>query len=339
MNNNDSFIQKFLSVINNSNKVLVAAHPSADMDSIGSTLAMYEICKILTNNNVSVVPLVWEKSDLMNYSLDDMSDLIVYDIKYFNIKEFDVVILLDIGDMQRLPIYKDIINSNIKIVVIDHHINSCAKQKGRIDLMLNYVCRSTTKMLYNEFVLSKVVKMNKRLANQILFGLYGDTEYFTDTGIRPDDLRLIADLIEAGADLDNLIVFTHRSKSINKLKLYARLLNFVQIDQKFAFCILSYNDIQLIYSEFGIKPDKHDILDTLRSIEGVDFGIAIFEPTPNFLTASLKSRTNKYNLEKFASHFGGGGHAISAAFRFNTDNFERDVEKILTFLRSETSTS
>ena len=307
------------------------------MDSIGSTLAMYEICKILTNNNVSIVPLVWEKSDLMSYSLDGMSDLVVYDSKCFNIKDFDVVILLDIGDMQRLPVLNDILDSNAKIIVIDHHINSCSKHRDKITLLLNYYCRSTTKMLYNEFVNTNIVQINKTIASQILFGLYGDTEYLSDTGITSDDFRLIAYLIEAGANFDSLVLFTHRFKNINKLKLYSRLINFIQIDKKFAFCVLDYKNIESIYLELGIKPDKHDILDTLRSIDGTDFGIAIFEPTPNFLTASLKSRTNKYNLEKFASHFGGGGHAISAAFRFNTNDFDRDVEKILAFLRSETT--
>ncbi|MCS7317839.1 MAG: DHH family phosphoesterase [Candidatus Dojkabacteria bacterium] len=341
---NNYYIQQVFDVIKKSRKIAISGHIDADLDSIGSTLAMYEICLQIANKHnkeITVLPIAWEKSEILDSNLPHVDKVMVLNQENIEqnsiINNIDLMILVDIGTFQRAPITKLLnINRQILTIVIDHHIDSCINHLKDINLMINYVSRSTTKIIYKEFLESKnnILKCTRSLAHNILAGICGDTDFLSDTNITSNDFKIVAKLLDLGANFDDLIIKFKRSVSLKKIKAKSIGILDIKIQDKYAYCALCYEKILEIELLTGYKLEKHDIVNEMRCIENIDFGIVILEKNKNFLTASLRSRTNDVDVEKIAKHFGGGGHKTSAAFRFETKNFIKSVEEIINFCNS-----
>jgi phosphoesterase RecJ-like protein len=336
----DLKFQQMLQLIQESKKIAISGHIGADLDSIGSTLAMYEICDQVLKQigkEAEILPIIWEQNDLLRLQLPYKDKLIICEVNNLyddsRLKNVDLFILLDLGEFKRSPITNLIKGHSSKVIVIDHHVDSCLSDINKVDLMINYHARSTATMIYKELVEpNSGLSLTKSLAQNLLAGIYGDTDYLSDVDIESSDFRIISRLIDAGADLNMLVIHLNRSLSLNKMKAVGQGLNEVQIQNNFALCVLDYAKLTQLKLNTGYILQKHDILDEIRRLDGIDFAIVIFETEQGFLTASLKSRTGNIDLEKIARHFGGGGHRIASAFRFETKNFRKSVSEVLHFL-------
>lgn len=332
--------QQIIRLIQKSRKIAISGHLGADLDSIGSTLAIYEICNQILKQigkTAEILPIIWEGNELLKLNLPDIDKLIICDGNNLEsdsrLKDIGLFMLLDLGEFKRSPITNLIKDKNTKVIVIDHHVDSCLSDVEKVDVMINYRARSTATMIYKELVESNSeLSLSRSLAQNLLAGIYGDTDYLSDVDIDSSDFKMISRLMDAGADLNMLVNDLNRSLSLNKMKAVGQGLIKVQIQNNFAFCVLNYAKLTEIKLSTSYALQKHDILDEIRRIDGVDFAIVIFEPEEGFLTASLKSRTGNIDLEKIARHFGGGGHRIASAFRFETKNFDKSVDEILDFL-------
>lgn len=332
--------QQIIRLIQESRKIAIAGHLGADLDSIGSTLAMYEICNqvlVTAKREVEILPVIWEENELLKLDLPNIDKLIICHGNNVEsdsrLKDIDLFILLDLGEFKRSPITNLIKDKNTKVIVIDHHVDSCLNDIEKVDVMINYRARATATMIYKELIDADTgLSLNKSIAQNLLAGIYGDTDYLSDVDIESSDFKMISRFMDAGADLNMLVIDLNRSLSLNKMKAVGLGLIEVQIQNNYAFCVLNYTKFTEIKLSTGYTLQKHDILDEIRRIDGVDFAIVIFEPEEGFLTASLKSRTGNIDLEKIARHFGGGGHRIASAFRFETKIFDKSVSEILDFL-------
>lgn len=335
MNNNRNII---IQEVRKAKKILITGHIGADLDSLGSTLAMFGICKTFSKKS-EIIPLIWEELQYKNLKLPYLEELKIVDKDNTNnslFEDTDLAIFVDTGELHRSPLHTFVKENKIKTIVIDHHIDSCKQDIDKIFLLINYPSRSTTKMIYNEFFSKNNSTLTYEIGQNILAGIYGDTEFLTDVNITPDDFKLIQTLQEKGCNLNQLVLSIQRSKSIGKLKSISKcLLNYTKIiNNQYAVCIVNHNDLKNLEKEFNYKLTKQDVLDEIRNIEGIDFAIVILEQKENFLSASLKSRTDRVDLQKIASHYGGGGHKTSSAFRFDTNDFNKSVYEIISYINN-----
>ena len=101
-------------------------------------------------------------------------------------------------------------------------------------------------------------------------GLVTDTGRFQYSNTTPKALRLAAELVEAGADLQRVFQGVYESMQFAKLKLLARALDRAALYED-GRVVVSY----LVRSDFGevgaVEPYSEGIIDVLRAVEGAEF--------------------------------------------------------------------
>jgi len=139
--------------------------------------------------------------------------------------KYDLIITLDTPDLESLgKIYDE--NTDlfyrIPVINIDHHANN--EEFGQI----NYVeltAVSTTEILYSLFNNYAPDSLDENIATCLLAGMISKTRSFKTPNITPQALTIAAQLISAGADREKIVNNLYRSRPINVLKLWGRVLS------------------------------------------------------------------------------------------------------------------
>ena len=159
-----------------------------------------------------------------------------------------------------------------------------------------------------------------------------DTGRFQYANTTPKALRLAADLLEAGADIQRIFQGVYESMQFAKVKLLARALDRAALYEE-GRVVVSY----LLRSDFGevgaVEPYSEGIIDVLRAVEGAELAALIREPPRDGSPArkiSLRSSTDRVDVSAIARKSGGGGHRQAAGF-----SSDLSIEEITAFIVSE----
>jgi len=156
---------------------------------------------------------------------------------------------------------------------IDHHHDN--SRFG--DLNLIVADASSTSEIMRDLFRELGVEVTPEIAEPLYIALVTDTGRFQYSNTTPKSLRLAAELIEAGADVQRVFQGVYESVEFPKLKLLARALERAQ----------SFDDGRLVVSyllkaDFGEvgaqEPYSEGIIDYLRSVEGAEMVALIRQP-------------------------------------------------------------
>ena len=147
------------------------------------------------------------------------------------------------------------------------------------------------------------------IANLLYIAVTTDTGCFRYKNTTPQTLRVGADLLEAGADVDlNRILFMKKSRS--RLLLESGMiagLRFFQNDEASLATVTREDLVRCGVTE----ADLEDIASVAGSVEGVELSITLREVGDGEWKVSL--RTGQYgNASYICAEFGGGGHGMAA---------------------------
>jgi len=187
--------EKLLEAIKKADKILVTSHINPDIDAVCSCISVYWILKSLQKKNVDisleedVLPLSKEFLD----GIDKIQNVQLSKI----IENYDMVFFLDSNTSKRFSRFPFEVNSNTKIVHIDHHASGA-------DLAVNFdftdsSCSSTCEMIYRVF--NDVIDFSPMVAKAVLAGIFNDSQAFTTKEVTKKTFEIIADLIGKGAKL------------------------------------------------------------------------------------------------------------------------------------------
>ena len=107
-------VKEIFNLIKNSHNICIAGHKAPDGDCIGSVMALYEFLKPL-NKELTVCI---DGSIPYNYKTFVDEELIAKEL--YN-KQFDLLVVLDCSDKERLGKFKDVFDYAKKSICIDHH--------------------------------------------------------------------------------------------------------------------------------------------------------------------------------------------------------------------------
>jgi len=314
--------QEILSEIKKAKKVLVNCHFNPDPDSIGSALAMYRVLEKSRKDAKIVCP-----SSEIDNSLNFLSDFGKIrkglDFSSFDFSKYDLFITLDSSSWEMVSGLKDFVKPTIKVIVIDHHItnNLC----GDINIVDPKVT-STAEILYLIFCDWKV-DIDEKIANYLLAGIIGDTGAFSFPNSGKETLRIAADLIDEGANKDEILQHLYRTKPFGLFKFYGEALRNIKLDKKgrFVWVAVPYK----IYKRFGFPLAKESLANLFAQVvDGTDFGFVIVEREPQKVSVSFRSRTG-IDTSKIAKELGGGGHRLASGAKIEGLSFKDAVDKIL----------
>ncbi|MFA4941621.1 MAG: DHH family phosphoesterase [Patescibacteria group bacterium] len=176
--------------------------------------------------------------------------------------KYDLIITLDSPDMESLgKIYDNDTEFFYKtpIINIDHHSDN--EEFGQINLVeLNAV--STSEILFSLFDSYSREMIDEDIATCLLTGIIYKTKSFKTSNITPNTLMSTSQLISMGAKREEIVNRLYRSRSLNVLKLWGRVLARLSgtLDNKLVWSTLSH--IDFIKTETN-KDDLNDVIDEL----------------------------------------------------------------------------
>ena len=184
------------------------------------------------------------------------------------------------------------------VVNVDHHHDNT--RFGTANLVAAEAS-STAELLADVFT-GLGVTLTPAIAEALYAGLVTDTGRFQYANTTPKALRLAADLLEAGADLQRVFQGVYESMEFAKVKLLARALDRAALHEQ-GRVVVSY----LVRSDFtevgAVEPYSEGIIDVLRAVEGAELAALIREPPRGGSPArkvSLRSSTDRVDVSAIA---------------------------------------
>jgi len=279
-------------------KIGIGGHIRPDGDCVGSCLALYQyLTKCLPDTYIKV--FLEKPSDIFG----EIKGFDEIDSTFQEDTVFDVFFVLD-SSSDRMGRAKKYFDSARKTVNIDHHVSNCGC--GTV----NYISPdtgSTGELIYD---LIDGAYMDHDIAKAIYIGMIHDMGIFQYSSTTPESLEKAARLMRFGIDFPRIIEETFYQKTYVQTQVVGRALmeSVLFMDGKCVFSCLDRKTMEF----YGIQStDLEGIVNHLRYIKGVDCAIFLFQIQSGEYKISMRS-SNRIDVAKVASFFGGGGHARAA---------------------------
>lgn len=293
------------------NKIVILTHYNPDGDAIGSTLGLKHYLRakgieadVVTPNDFPKF-LKWmpdaKKCIIGEYKRKVAADLI---------READVIFCLDFNSPARIGILGEwLTKAKAKKILIDHHQQPEAFDYVYSDTIIPATCQ----MVYHFIeAMGDEGLVNKDIADCLYTGIMTDTGGFRFRSTSADTHRIVAHLIENGADPSIITSNTWDTNTISRMRLLALILGRIEVvnDGKVAVMYLTRTELQ----EYGFqKGDTEGFVNYGLSIAGVRMSAFFMEDLyEDFIKISFRSKDD-VDVNQFSrKYFQGGGH-INAA--------------------------
>lgn len=221
--------------------------------------------------------------------------------------EADLLVVLDISVTERLGRLEEHVRRiALPTLIIDHH--------GGAVTIRGFDLRDTAAAATGVLIYELLERWGAELTPDIATALYAAIAYDTG-GFRYSNTgesvhRIAAELIRRGARALEVNHHLFESVSLPRMRLLARALDrfYLSPNGRVASVVLPVKEIE---DARATPEDVDGIVETLRSIEGVEVAILVKEVGREATKVSLRS-SGPYDVAGFASRYGGGGHRNAA---------------------------
>ncbi len=289
-------------------RIGISGHVRPDGDCVGSCLALFRyLSRELPG---AAVKVFLEKPAEVFQEIEGFEKI---DWEFPEEPQFDVFFALDtvperMGDAERY------FRGAGKTVNIDHHVSN--EGGGDVNVIRPQI-GSTCEVLLD---LMERERIDAGIAKALYIGMIHDTGVFQYSNTTPETLQKAAFLIGFGFDFPRLIEETFYQRTYRQTQLLGRaLLESVRfLDGR---CVVSVLDQSVLDLYQAGPQDLDGIVNQLRNIKGVDCAVFLHQTGPREYKASLRS-TERVDVARIASHFGGGGHVRAAGCTLEGDGRE-----------------
>lgn len=216
--------------------------------------------------------------------------------------KFDLIIALDSPDLESLGrIYDNDTEFFYKtpIINIDHHSNN--EEYGQINFV-ELTAVSSTEILFSLFESYSRELIDEDIATCLLTGIISKTKSFKTPNITPRTLLTTSQLISMGARREEIVNHLYRSRSLNVLKLWGRILARLSGTQDNSFVWSTLSRVDFIKTDSG-EDDLYDVVDELIiSIPQAKIIALIYEKEPNktnVIIFSIKNINSKELIKEY----------------------------------------
>ncbi len=223
----------------------------------------------------------------------------------------DVVVSCDTAAASRLGTARPVLDRAGTVVVVDHH----AVGDGFGDIRVVDEQASCTGVLALRLIDALGVTVTPGIAAAVYLALLTDTGRFSFASTTPEDHRVAARLLEAGADHTAVARAVYDSASRGYLDLVGVVTGRAQITDDVVASWVTQEDL----SRTGTGEHEPDgLIDLLRKVDGVDVTCFLRQTTAGTWRSSLRSR-GAVDVAEIAHGLGGGGHRMAAGFTGHGD--------------------
>ena len=301
-------------MVKSAESIAIGGHVRPDGDCVGSCLGVYlYLKKHFPDKQIHVylesIPEIFQflkgSEDILHEIPED--------------KIYDLFILLDCGDAQRLGFSAPLYENAKASFCIDHHVsNQAFATKNYIEPEASSTCELVYHLLGSD-------QISEEIAECLYVGIVHDTGVFRHSCTHPSTMCVAADLMEKGIDFTKIITETFDEKTFaqNQIMGYV-LVNAIQFLEGRG--VASYVDLEKM-AEYRVQTKQLDgIVNQLKLTKGADLAVFMYELEKGFYKVSLRS-TEAVDVSRLSQIFGGGGHARAAGFSIS-GTFAEILEKV-----------
>jgi bifunctional oligoribonuclease and PAP phosphatase NrnA len=320
-------IQEIANLLATPKRIAIIPHRNPDGDAMGSTLALYHFLKKMNQNPVVIAPNNFP--DFLSW-MPASNEVLIFENDKENttkiLEEAEIIFTLDFNALHRSGDAMELFLSKLQtiFVMIDHHQAPDSYAKYTYS-DTNF--GSTCEMVYN-FIsfLDKKELLDKNIATCIYTGILTDSGGFKFPKTTPATHKIVAELIELGAENTNIPNLIFDNNSFNSLQLLGKALMNMKVKTKKRTAYTSLSQAELDRYHYK-KGDTEGIVNYGLSIKNIIFAAIFIEHAEeNMIKISFRSQGN-FDVNQFArEHFSGGGH-INAAGGKSLESLEKTIEK------------
>lgn len=311
-------MKKIIDKIKSEKRILIVSHKRPDGDSIGSQigliLALKKIKKDVFCLNEDEVP--------ENFLFLKGSEFIRKEIPLQ--KKFNLIITLDMSDLtrpgERIEKYlQELLQQNSFFINIDHHDSN--KNFGH-ENFIDVYSSSTAEIVFK--LLKKMrIKFDRNISNALYTGIVSDTGNFMFENTNAETFKIASKLINDGAERQKISNEVFMSRPFAKVKLISRVIDRISFIDDKVYSFIKLSD----FDELNAKKEYTDgIVNELLKIKGVGFAVLLTEEEGT-IRISFRSKIEKYNADRFARKFNGGGHYYAAGGK-SKDTLEKTIQNL-----------
>ena len=296
-------IDRILEGLRDSRTVCVTGHIRPDGDCVGSQLGL-TLALLGAGKNVAC----WNEDRMpQKYEFLDPDRLFQQPRPG---QKFDCVIAADCASFERLGAVGPCIARRKLFINIDHHESNTRYAD------LNWVSArepSTGELIFR---LLKIAKwpITKPIADCLFTAVSTDTGSFQYPSTRPGTYHVAGELVRRGADLAKICDEVYQSYPLSRARLLRHIYSHFRLthENQIAYFWLKKADFARTGAETS---DSEGLIDHIRAIEPVVVACVFEELEPDLTRVSLRSKSQKVNVNEIAAQFGGGGHPAAAGAR------------------------
>jgi len=296
-------IDRIIESVRGSRTICVVGHVRPDGDCVGSQLG---VTLALRNEGKKVV--CWNEDRIpQKYHFLDPEGIIQRPKRG---RKFDCVIATDAASFERLGSVGRCVAHRTLLINIDHHESNTRYGD------LNWVSArepSTGELIFR---LLKIAKwpITKRIADSLFTAVSTDTGSFQYPNTRPGTYHVAAELVSRGADLAKICEEVYQSYPVSRARLLRHIYSHFRLthQDQIAYFWLKKADLARAGSD---SDDTEGLIDHIRAIAPVVVACVFEQLEPELTRISLRSKSEKVNVNEIAAQFGGGGHPAAAGAR------------------------
>jgi len=296
-------IQRILEGIRGSETICVVGHVRPDGDCIGSQLGL---AMALQNQGKKVV--CWNQDPLPRKLGFLEPDHLLQPPKPD--RHFDCVIATDCASFERLGTVSECIKDRNLFINIDHHESNTRYAD------INWIAarQPSTGELIFRLLRAANWAITPPIADCLFTAISTDTGSFQYPSTRPNTYYVAGKLVDRGADLSKICNEVYQSYPLSRVRLLGHVFNHFHLthDNQIAYFWLKKAD----FARTGASADDTEgLIDHIRAIEPVVVACVFEEIEPELTRISLRSKSEKVNVNEIAGMFEGGGHPAAAGAR------------------------
>lgn len=324
-------IQEIKFLIQSPKKIVIVPHKNPDGDAMGSTLGLYHYLKKYNHDAVIIAPndypdfLKWMPSENTVLKFDSQTNTCEE-----RIEKADVIFTLDFNALNRAGDMETVLSkSNAVKIMIDHHQQPDDYAKYTYsDVSMS----STCEMVYNFIsMLDDLDKIDSEIASCLYAGIMTDTGSFRFSSTTSETHRIVANLIDCGANHSEIHNAIYDTNSYERLQLLGCALSNLRIipESRTAYITLSQEELNTYNFKKG---DTEGFVNYGLSLNNIIFAAIFIEDNQqNIIKISLRSKGN-FSVNEFArAHFNGGGHTNAAGGKSDL-NLQDTIDKFISIL-------
>jgi phosphoesterase RecJ-like protein len=295
---------KFRDLIAARQRFLLTGHENPDGDCLGAQVALFHLLRTLGKEAAIVNP----------DPIGRMHDFLLRHTPFLHARAseplppFEVAVLLDCNQLSRLgELGPRLRRSGAVIAVIDHHVGS---EYGDGQVCYVDATAAATGALVRRLYAELGVPLSPAAAEGVFLSLVSDTGWFRHSNTDAGVLRLAAELVDAGVDASRFYDRLYRRMHPASAALLAEGLarHELRLGGRLALVCL---DRELMDRMGRADFDSDALIDTLRSLDGVEVVAILKERFDGSVKLSMRSKQD-VDVQQIAATFGGGGHRKAA---------------------------